>query len=714
MPEFIDPGMPYHGVSPHLTPFLPYVEKADSSDLEPGFRMPGHRLSVPIDINRLKAWLDNCDANHHCNVTTQVPPDAGHAAWLVDVSRRCIVPFNHKPYIALSYVWGRASSMFLSKSNLNHLRTPGALDDNFLPKTIRDAMTLVASLGLTYLWIDRLCIVQDDASEKQAQIQFMASIYASSYFTLIAAQSHDAAGPLSSRPLRPLAPASPVATRFSSWLSGFKSRAQTLPPSPLTDTPWRGPRTNREVLNLHCIDLLRTVWFSRGWTFQEWLFSRRRIIFHSNTVNWECHVVAMHETQPLDPPSVPPSGCIGNPVSEEQRNLWSGGSTTTWANFHRYVRLAALFSPRVFTYPDDVHDAFAGAAGIFGQVFEGGLITGLPAQCFDQALIWQPYCPMKKRKELASDDGGDMTGEPVMPTWSWMSYQGNVQSESLASGWAYLYREDAARKGGRWLVRPTVVWEHNEQRLEILKPWETRKKMPDEVPEGWVWHCAAEGGDGGLGYFTTSRVPGQRFTYPIPLTNDPARVSHQSRFLRCPWARLGMFELDPKAYSSFAGECAVLAILDPDSKEFIGCLRLNRSEQDIRGQVPPYTVYLVELSEGFVELSFDQPPPSEDEERVVEEQTKNKTTQKQKSTPSGRDLMSHPLADVFDEWSLPHWDLRAPPQEASTNVYEFVNVMWITHHINHVVERIAVGRVDKRCWEKKAVLDFPGKSFAIK
>ncbi|KAK4222309.1 heterokaryon incompatibility protein-domain-containing protein [Podospora fimiseda] len=672
MPEFIDPGMPYHGVSPHLTPFLPYVEKADSSHLEPGFRMPGHRLSEPIDIKRLKAWLENCDTNHSCNVT-KIPDGIGHAAWLVDVNRRCIVRFNHEPYVALSYVWGRASSMFLCKANLDSLQTPGALDDSLFPKTILDAMSLVASLDLTYLWTDRLCIVQDDVAEKQAQIQSMASIYASSYFTLIAAQSHDAAGPLTSRPLRSVSTSlsTRVANRLSSLFSKFKSEPDSVSLNPLTDTPWRGPRTNREVLNIHCVDLLRTIWFSRGWTFQEWLFSQRRIIFHSNTVNWECQTISLHERQPLEP-----SFAVNGPPKSLDE---------TWANFHRYARLASLFSPRNFTFPEDVHDAFAGAARIFSQAFEGGLITGLPVQCFDQALMWQPYCPMKKRKEIDYTPA-NMDGQPVMPSWSWMSYQGNMQSESLASGWAYLYSEDAAITGGRWLIRPTVEWEHNEHEWYYRKVLGKREqRRPSVVPEGW------EDKDE---YFTTTRVPGQRFNYPIPLTNDPDRVSNQSRFLRCKSPRLAHVELDPEAYSSFAGECAVVSILDPESKEFVGCLRLNQSRQNITGKVATEKFTLMELSEGFVELSFDR-----------------SASDKEGMSSSGLDLSSHPLSDVFDEWSLPHWNVKAPQED--NNVYEFVNVMWIKPNLNDVVHRIAVGRVDKRYWKEKAVQEVSDENFII-
>jgi hypothetical protein len=47
-------------------------------------------------------------------------------------------------------------------------------------------------MGLRYLWVDRLCIVQDEPTHLREQLQQMASIYANSYFTIIAADGYDA------------------------------------------------------------------------------------------------------------------------------------------------------------------------------------------------------------------------------------------------------------------------------------------------------------------------------------------------------------------------------------------------------------------------------------------------------------------------------------------------------------------------------------------
>ena len=61
-----------------------------------------------------------------------------------------------------------------------------------IPKTIRDTISLVDQLGIPYLWVDSLCIVQDESESKHAQIQAMAGIYANAYVTVIAGNGWDA------------------------------------------------------------------------------------------------------------------------------------------------------------------------------------------------------------------------------------------------------------------------------------------------------------------------------------------------------------------------------------------------------------------------------------------------------------------------------------------------------------------------------------------
>lgn len=82
---------------------------------------------------------------------------------------------EYRPYVALSYVWGAVSNFRLTKSNLAPLLVPGTIGEVFstLPKTICDAITLCIRLGVQYLWVDALCLLQNDEEDLEQGINVM-------------------------------------------------------------------------------------------------------------------------------------------------------------------------------------------------------------------------------------------------------------------------------------------------------------------------------------------------------------------------------------------------------------------------------------------------------------------------------------------------------------------------------------------------------------
>jgi hypothetical protein len=141
---------------------------------------------------------------------------------------------------------------------LDELLQPGALDRHAsnIPRTIHDAMIVTKELGIRFLWVDRLCILQDDEEAIHEQVTSMASIYACSYFTIVAASGSDdqcgLPGVVHPRKLRRTVLCLNNATRLA-----------------LNDTAWE------EKDNTYS---------SRAWTFQERLLPSRCLVFYQNTV----------------------------------------------------------------------------------------------------------------------------------------------------------------------------------------------------------------------------------------------------------------------------------------------------------------------------------------------------------------------------------------------------------------------------------------------
>ncbi|KAK8024760.1 heterokaryon incompatibility protein-domain-containing protein [Apiospora arundinis] len=102
-------------------------------------------------------------------------------------------PLEAPRFVALSYMWsgGGSDEFQLLKILVEVLETPGSLANAPLPGVITDTMALCRDMGERYLWVDRLCIVQDDAASKMIQIQAMDTIYQSATLTIATALDCD-------------------------------------------------------------------------------------------------------------------------------------------------------------------------------------------------------------------------------------------------------------------------------------------------------------------------------------------------------------------------------------------------------------------------------------------------------------------------------------------------------------------------------------------
>jgi hypothetical protein len=90
-------------------------------------------------------------------------------------------------YVALSYCWGNDDSMKLTGAVLKDWKA--VIQFSLLPKTVKDVVICTRRLGLRYLWVDRLCIIQDDEMDKAMEITAMPQIYSRAYLTISAASA---------------------------------------------------------------------------------------------------------------------------------------------------------------------------------------------------------------------------------------------------------------------------------------------------------------------------------------------------------------------------------------------------------------------------------------------------------------------------------------------------------------------------------------------
>jgi hypothetical protein len=98
-------------------------------------------------------------------------------------------------YAALSYIWGGTIMFKTTQRNINILKEEGAsnkVQNPPIPATVKDAILLAAGIGLPYIQIDSLCIVQDDEDSRNIHLSSMAAIYVNARLTIVAAAGKNA------------------------------------------------------------------------------------------------------------------------------------------------------------------------------------------------------------------------------------------------------------------------------------------------------------------------------------------------------------------------------------------------------------------------------------------------------------------------------------------------------------------------------------------
>ena len=374
---------------------------------------PGRALIVDphwIDENVVRGWISTCYMTHGDRCKT-IPlfreADQIRPRLFVDTQQNCIVESKgiSAGYVALSYSWGQTRNLRNELKIREGLQVPGVLArDEFhqqLPSTITDAFAIIQSLGQRYLWVDALCIVQDDEQHLHLELNQMHRVYAGAVFTIIAGDGADANHGL--RGFKNLT-AQRLVQQKPIQLAADESIMQDLRSQRIGDTDSRPEQ----------------VYYDRAWTFQEYLFSRKKIIFEDNSVRWLCQCADWYEELLPD-----------RRVDERISNIWALPGNHVETVFHCSVPtlsvlsdIAGAYNTKILTYPEDALSAFAGIQTMLHRTYPGGLIYGLPENFFNVALTWRPRWSLTRRKPCAKSHLGGLSHK--LPSWSWLGWTGTM------------------------------------------------------------------------------------------------------------------------------------------------------------------------------------------------------------------------------------------------------------------------------------------------
>ena len=640
-----------HHDNPASGPELNIIKFKPSSTNKPHGRLVNSQW---INISIIQTWIKSCNSRHrgHCrSLKKRQPIKWLHNIRLVDAQRGCLAACSGgERYVALSYVWGSAregaQNFETIQSNVKKYEEVGALNAEIekgsIPQTIKDAIHLINLLGQRYLWVDCLCIVQDDRESINFNIDQMDSIYANAYFTIIAADGDNA----------------------DYGLRGIGVGSQPRNTSQSVFEYGSG----KKVLGLAPNMIEYSVWSKRGWTFQEKLFSQRKLLFSNGIVRWMCHCTEWSEDVAAEARSITGHGYCEDLSAVGAYTLRS----TVDPSLREYAQLVGDYCDTKLTYEEDILRAFSGITSFFSRTFIGGFHHGLPELFFDLALLWQPRTPNSRRLVL-----GDEPLNNRFPSWSWTGWKGARGYTHL--GWAAGSSRDAEGDAS-WELISTVRWyktEYNKTiKTGISNSWQryrsTCADLSIPLPQGWSRHPSKPLHPGwkrnqseitsrkgsNTYYYTHEADPGILFRFPIPLRSDnqteEPKPQNWSTSLSFHTSRANFLTGDKCfAHSIPKEQCLPVCLLD-EHMNWAGILTLN--------------------------MSSSEPTPSR----------------------FRCDLLAISAGSALNEndesFYFPEWDFDQRPK--SSPYYEFYNVMWVEWH-HGIAYRQGLGRVLKETWERQ-------------
>lgn len=270
-------------------------------------------------------------------------------------------------YTALSYCWGGNQPLKTTSANIKD-KTDGLLFSE-LPLTIADAVLVTRSLGVQYLWVDALCIIQDSVEDWERESEQMATIYEKAHL-VIAASSSSAA--------------------TKGFLSHQREQFQhhfTIPES--YGTPGTIAVHKNPMSGLHG-GLIRTDPLAqRAWAFQEQHMSTRCLIFSADEMQWVCRRgLACECGETIDfMDFVSHKFSLQAYFNEKPQS--DTASTQLTLQARRAWRKAVIdYSSRNLTHADDKLPAISGIASRFAARSGLPYIAGLWSENIILDLVW--------------------------------------------------------------------------------------------------------------------------------------------------------------------------------------------------------------------------------------------------------------------------------------------------------------------------------------
>ncbi|KAF2470809.1 HET-domain-containing protein [Lindgomyces ingoldianus] len=360
-----------------------------------------------------ESWILDCVASHdHClnNQNVELPSRVLDIGEYITTGRAYLFISGgvKSTYVALSHCWGGDApedGLIRECTTKNYKELRAGFFVSRLPRTFQEAILVANQLGVRYLWIDSLCILQDSHSDWSHESELMSRVYGNSYVTIYASAAPNSdAGFLRCRPRdrRVRTKLCRVPDSLDRWIW----------------IQWPG---GEQVWNLD--ESAGPLW-SRGWAFQELVLPPRVLEYGPHAMSLRCNTQHYEEDSRRNTGgthdgykellwimSLPD---IINSPSLEHNSFSRDPGGTTMTVYRRWYNLVEGFAGRELTEETDKLPAIAGIADKIRQITGDSYMAGLWKNDIATGLCWGVGTRRLPSKYIA-------------PSWSWASTIGTVR-----------------------------------------------------------------------------------------------------------------------------------------------------------------------------------------------------------------------------------------------------------------------------------------------
>lgn len=354
--------------------------------------------------NEVKSWMDSCELNHkECRVTTT---DPALPTRVIDVGRDSdsnvsLVDTHGEPgkYAYLTYAQG-VKKRFPQTTIVN----PDAIREwglvvNMLPLNFREAIQTTRALGLRYLWIDALCIIQDSREDWGHEFGKTQHYLRNALLVInAAASSHANAGLFTKR--QP-----PLLHMELTWTPGVPNKNDQHSVSLFLRRPLL---TASEALGERVL--------TRGWMLYEVVLSTRILIVGSDQLYWHCRSCSKSEGSTL----------VLEPFIKLLPRTQAGilGTHSPHRTYRPWYNVIATYSAAQFRYDNDKPMVIGAIADYFDHNMESSYTAGLWVEDFHSGILWYVDDNISHEFEI-------LGRRNLAPSWSWLAISRGIRYDLL-------------------------------------------------------------------------------------------------------------------------------------------------------------------------------------------------------------------------------------------------------------------------------------------